>query len=245
MSFTIYPAIDIRGGKCVRLYQGNYSLESTYFEDPLEPAQKWYEAGVDWLHIIDLDGAKTGKPENLQIISEILKQLKINIQVGGGIRNLETAQAYLASGASRIIIGSQALKDNKFVENLLEIHGSEKVIVSLDGRSDQVYSDGWLKESGTDISTAAQKLAEIGVETFIYTDIEKDGTLSGPNLTQALNLASLTKKEVIVAGGIATSDDVLYLARHQDLGIKGAVIGRALYTGGVNLKSLISWLRRT
>jgi len=245
MSFTIYPAIDIRGGKCVRLYQGDYSLESTYFENPLEPAQKWYEAGAGWLHIIDLDGAKTGKPENLQIIIEILEQFKINIQVGGGIRTLEAAQAYLDSGATRIIIGSQALKDNKFVENLLNIHGPEKVVISLDGRSDQVYSDGWLKESGTDLATAAQKLTQMGVNTFIYTDIEKDGTLSGPNLTQALNLADLTKKEVIVAGGIAASDDVLYLARHQNLGIKGAVIGRALYTGGLNLKSLISWLRRT
>jgi len=242
MAFTIYPAIDIRGGKCVRLFQGDYNLESTYYESPLEPAEKWYEAGARWLHIIDLDGAKTGKPENLDIIKEILKRFKINIQVGGGIRTIEAAEAYLKGGAGRVIIGSQALKDIKFVEKLLNKYGTEKIIISLDGRNNQVYSDGWLKESGIDLFSAAQKLAQIGVETFIYTDIEKDGTLAGPNITQTLNLAARTGKKVIAAGGIATQDDVLNLARYQDSGMVGAVIGRALYTGNINLKTLISKL---
>src|SRR5690554_3448832 len=131
MSFTVYPAIDIRGGKCVRLLQGDYNLESKYFENPLEAAEKWYQAGADWLHIIDLDGARTGKPENLKIIKNIIDSFKINVQVGGGIRNLETVEAYLKGGATRVIIGSQALKDINFVEELLEIYGGEKIVVSL------------------------------------------------------------------------------------------------------------------
>jgi len=244
MTFTIYPAIDIRGGKCVRLFQGDYNLESTYYESPLEPAEMWYEAGARWLHIIDLDGAKTGKPENLNIIKEILDRFKINIQVGGGIRNLETAEAYLASGTNRVIIGSQALKDIRFVETLLNKYGPEKIIISLDGRSDQVFSDGWLKSAGVNLFSAAQELAQVGVETFIYTDIEKDGTLSGPNVTQTLNLATVTGKKIIAAGGISSSDDVINLSRYQDSGITGAIIGRALYTGNINLKTLISSLGR-
>lgn len=244
MSFTIYPAIDIKDGKCVRLYQGDYNLESTYYESPLEPAEKWYDAGANWLHIIDLDGAKTGKPENLNIIKEILARLKINIQVGGGIRNLETAKAYLESGANRVIIGSQALKDIKFVEKLLNIYGAEKIVVSLDGRNDQIFSEGWLKESGANLYSAAQELAQVGVKTFIYTDIEKDGTLSGPNIVQTLNLATLTGREVIAAGGVSSPEDVLKLYRYKNSGIAGVVIGRALYTGSVDLKRLIFSLGR-
>lgn len=239
MAFTIYPAIDIRGGKCVRLFQGDYNLESTYYANPLEPAKKWLEAGAKWLHIIDLDGAKTGKPENLKIIQEILSQFEISIQIGGGIRTGETAQAYLEIGANRIIIGSQALKDIKFVEALINKNGPEKIVVSLDGRRDRVYSDGWLKESGVNLFTVAQKLVNVGVETFIYTDIEKDGTLSGPNITGTLELAALTGKDIIVAGGIASSKDVEDLANHQNSGITGAIIGRALYAGNINLKNLI------
>lgn len=243
MSFTVYPAIDIRGGKCVRLFQGDYSQESTYYDSPLEPAKKWFDAGAQWLHIIDLDGAKTGKPENLPIIKDILAKLKIKIQVGGGIRTMESAQAYLDGGANRVIIGSQALKDIKFVENLLAAYGSERIVVSLDGRKDQVFSDGWLKNSGSNLFTAAKELAQVGVKTFIYTDIEKDGTLSGPNINQTRDLAISTGCELIAAGGIATSSDVLALADEQKSGIAGAIIGKALYTGSIDLKALITELR--
>ncbi|MDK2822362.1 MAG: phosphoribosylformimino-5-aminoimidazole carboxamide ribotide isomerase [Clostridia bacterium] len=243
MTLTIYPAIDIRGGKCVRLLQGNYSLESKYYDNPLEPAAKWYEAGADWLHIIDLDGAKTGKPENLKVIKDILSKFKINIQIGGGIRTKEAAKAYLDSGAQRVIIGSAALKNIKLVETLIEEYGDKRIIVSLDGRNDQAFSEGWLEQSGKNLLDAAQNLAEKGIKTFIYTDIEKDGTLSGPNIKQALNIAARTNKEVIVAGGIGTTNDVLDLVRYQNLGITGVVIGRALYTGDINLSALIAQLK--
>ncbi|NLT94319.1 MAG: 1-(5-phosphoribosyl)-5-[(5-phosphoribosylamino)methylideneamino]imidazole-4-carboxamide isomerase [Clostridia bacterium] len=242
MSFTIYPAVDIKDGKCVRLFQGDYNLESRYFENPLEAAEKWCQGGARWLHIVDLDGAKTGKPDNMDLIREILARFKINIQVGGGIRNLETVESYLKSGAARVIIGSQALKDIKFVEELLALYGAEKIVVSLDGRSNQVFSDGWLKDTGDNLFSMARKLTMAGVKRFIYTDIEKDGTLTGPNITQALNLAAFTNQEIIVAGGISDINDVLALARYYNLGIRGAVIGRALYTGDINLQSLISQL---
>jgi phosphoribosylformimino-5-aminoimidazole carboxamide ribotide isomerase len=242
MTFTIYPAIDIRAGKCVRLFQGDYNLESKYFENPLEAAEKWYQEGAEWLHIIDLDGAKTGKPEDLGIIKEILAQFKLNVQVGGGIRTLETAKAYLECGATRVIIGSQAIKDIGFVERLLELFGSEKIIVSIDGKGNQIFSDGWLQGWGENLFNIARDLTKVGIKHFIYTDIEKDGTLSGPNVNQALNLAALTGQEVIAAGGIGCVKDVLELAKYHQLGIGGAIIGRALYTGSINLKSLISML---
>jgi len=243
MNFTIYPAIDIRGGKCVRLFQGDYNQEIQYFDNPLEPALKWFKAGGDWLHIIDLDGAKTGNPENLNIIKEILARIDINIQIGGGIRTRDTAKAYLDVGARRVILGSIALTNLDLVQNLLEEYGEERIIVSLDGRNDKAFSEGWLSQSGKSLLDAAQNLASLGIKTFIYTDIEKDGTLSGPNIKQALKIARETGKEVIAAGGIGSVNDVLELIKFQKSGIKGAVIGRALYTGDINLNSLLTQLK--
>lgn len=243
MSFTVYPAIDIRGGKCVRLFQGNYNLESQYYDDPLEPALKWAAAGAQWLHIIDLDGALTGQPENLDIIKKILSEVNIKIQIGGGIRSRETARAYLENGTQRVILGSAALNNPELIGQLLQEYGSERIIVSLDGRKAKVYSDGWLNESDKSILDVAANLATLGIKTFIYTDIEKDGTLSGPNTTQALNIAARTNREVILAGGIGSNQDVLDLVKYSEQGIKGAVIGRALYTENINLSSLIARLK--
>ena len=244
MSFTVYPAIDIRDGKCVRLFQGDYNLESRYYMNPLEPAQKWAQAGARWLHIIDLDGARTGKPENLPLIKEIINQVKVNIQIGGGLRTWETVESYLEAGAKRVILGSVAFKDPSLVKRLLETYGPEKIIVSLDSRKDRVYSDGWLSQASSGVLEVAQRLAQLGIKTFIYTDIEKDGTLTGPNIEKSLELAQKTKCNVIVAGGIGSGQDILDLIPYYQAGLKGAVVGRALYTGNINLKELIAQIER-
>lgn len=242
MKFTVYPAIDIRGGKCVRLFQGNYDLESTYYNDPLEPALKWYQQGAQWLHIIDLDGARTGKPANLPAIKRIIEKIDINIQIGGGIRSLDTAEAYLKGGATRVILGSVALNNLQLVKEMIEKFGQEKVIVSIDGRQGKALKEGWLEQSGNSLLEAILNLSAIGVKTFIYTDVVKDGTLKGPNKEEALELATKSGKEIIVAGGISNSQDVLELVPLASQGIVGAVIGRALYTEDVNLSSLIGQL---
>lgn len=242
MKFTVYPAIDIRGGKCVRLFQGNYDLESTYYNDPIEPALKWYQQGAQWLHIIDLDGARTGKPVNLPLIKRIIEKIDINIQIGGGIRSLDTAQAYLEGGATRVILGSVALSNPPLVKEMVEKFGPERVIVSIDGRQDQALKEGWLEQTGNSLLEAILNLTAIGVETFIYTDVDKDGTLKGPNIEQALELATKSGQKIIVAGGISTNQDVLKLVPLAGQGIIGAVIGRALYTEDVNLPILIGQL---
>ena len=239
MSFTLYPAIDIRGGKCVRLFQGDYNLESKYYDNPLEPAIKWAKSGADWLHIIDLDGAKTGEPVNIDLIQKILKTIDIKIQIGGGIRSKTTAKAYLDQGATRVILGSVALSNIPLVKELLDQYGPERVIVSLDGRQGKALKEGWLDQSGATLQEAAINLGQIGIKTFIYTDVEKDGTLEGPNREEALNLAKATGKEIIVAGGIGSNKDVLELSSFRNQGIGGAIIGRALYTGDVNLAELL------
>ncbi|MFZ7104799.1 MAG: 1-(5-phosphoribosyl)-5-[(5-phosphoribosylamino)methylideneamino]imidazole-4-carboxamide isomerase [Peptococcaceae bacterium] len=244
MSFTIYPAVDIRGGKCVRLFQGDYNMESIYFKEPLAAADKWYEAGAEWLHIIDLDGAKTGNPDNSALIKDILRNINIKIQVGGGIRSRESVKAYLDNGAARVILGSIALKDELLIKSLIEEFGPRRIIVSLDGKNNQAYREGWLENAGKDLVESAESLAAVGVEKFIYTDIEKDGTLTGPNIKNSLNIADKTGCEVIAAGGIGSEKDVLALAECADRGIGGAVIGRALYTGDIDLKSLIAKLGR-
>lgn len=243
MGFTVYPAVDIRGGNCVRLIQGNYDLESKYYQDPLEPALKWSQAGAEWLHIIDLDGARTGQPVNLPLIQEIVERVGLKVQIGGGIRSLETARAYLEGGASRLILGTVALNNFQLVQEMLEEFGPEKIIVSIDGRDDRALKEGWLEKSENSLSEAVLKLSTLGMQTFIYTDVERDGTLSGPNWARALELAKESGKEIIVAGGISRNQDILDLLPLYDQGVRGAVIGRALYTGDVNLPSLLQQIR--
>ncbi|NMA01457.1 MAG: 1-(5-phosphoribosyl)-5-[(5-phosphoribosylamino)methylideneamino]imidazole-4-carboxamide isomerase [Clostridia bacterium] len=243
MGFTIYPALDIRGGKCVRLIQGNYDLESTYYQDPLEPALQWSQAGAEWLHIIDLDGARTGQPVNLPLIQEIIAKLDLKIQIGGGIRSLNTAKAYLEGGASRVILGTVALNNFQLVREMLTEFGKEKVIVSIDGRDNRALKEGWLEKSENSLLEAILKLSDLGIKTFIYTDVERDGTLRGPNIAQALELARQSGKEIIIAGGISQNQDVLDLLPLYSQGITGAVIGRALYTGDVKLPRLLEQIR--
>ncbi len=245
MKFTVFPAVDILDGKCVRLLKGDYDFISTYYEDPLEPAMLWQETGSEWLHIIDLDGAKTGEPVNIDLIKKIINKTDLKIQIGGGIRSVDTAQIYLEAGVDRVIIGSKALEDPEFAKEMIEVFGKDRVVVSVDGKDNKALTDGWLEDSGKMLTEITEELVTVGVEHFIFTDTDKDGTLLGPNLEMALILAKLTPKGLILAGGIGSNQHVLDIAAQAENGLIGAVIGRALYTEEVDLKVLLEELPKS
>ena len=242
MAFTVFPAVDILEGKCVRLLKGDYNFISTYYEDPLEPAMKWEEAGAEWLHIIDLDGAKTGQPVNIELIKRMIARTGLKVQIGGGIRSVDTAAAYLDAGVARVIIGSKALSEPEFAAELIGVFGKDRVVVSVDGKDNKALSDGWLEDSGKTLTEITEELVTLGVEHFIFTDTDKDGTLLGPNLEMALALAKIVPQGLIVAGGIGTDAHVLKLRSYEEQGISGVVIGRALYTDEIILKDLLAKL---
>lgn len=243
MAFEVFPAVDILEGKCVRLLQGDYEFKSTYYANPLEPAKKWEDAGASWLHIIDLDGAKEGKPVNLELIKKMVETTDLKIQIGGGIRSVETAEIYLNAGVSRVIVGSKAINDPSFAKELVDNFGADKIVVSVDGKDNQALSEGWIEDSGKSLIQVAEELVAVGVENYIFTDTDKDGTLLGPNLEMALALAEIVPKGIIVAGGIGCPDDVLNLKNLESKGISGAVIGRAIYTGEIVLEELLKDLK--
>ncbi|WP_232699756.1 1-(5-phosphoribosyl)-5-[(5-phosphoribosylamino)methylideneamino]imidazole-4-carboxamide isomerase [Brevibacillus daliensis] len=239
MSFTIYPAIDIRGGKCVRLFQGDYAQETVYGESPVEVAAQWVKEGASWLHLVDLDGAKNGMPTNFPLMKEIAESVEVPIQVGGGIRSLETIKAYVDAGVARIILGTVAVEDPAFTKQALEQFGS-KLAIGLDCRNGYVATRGWLSDSEVKAVELAQRLVEYGAETFIYTDIARDGTLTGPNTEEIVQLARETGKQVIASGGVSSLADLLELARHRSDGVEGAIVGKALYTKAFSLREALA-----
>ena len=188
---NIYPAIDIRNGRCVRLIQGDYSKETVFSSKPMEVAKEWESKGADWIHIVDLDGAKTGAPENSDIIRQIRKATKAKLQVGGGIRDLDIVEAYLNDGINRIIFGSAAVEDISLIKKSIDIFGTEKIAVGIDVKNGYVATHGWIKTSKTSVDELLEQLYCIGVKTIIYTDISKDGMMSGPNF---VGLEKILKK---------------------------------------------------
>jgi phosphoribosylformimino-5-aminoimidazole carboxamide ribotide isomerase len=234
MSFVVYPAIDIRGGKCVRLFQGDYAQETVYADSPLQMARQWVEQGAAWLHLVDLDGAKEGKPVNGELIQQIAKEVPVPVQVGGGIRTEEQIAGYLEAGVSRVILGTAAIEDRPFAERVLKRYG-ERIAIGLDCRNGYVATRGWLTTTDVQAVELAKQLVEYGAETFIYTDISRDGTLTGPNVEEIVALAKATGKQVIASGGVSQLNDLRLLARHAADGVGGAIVGKALYTGAFAL----------
>lgn len=228
----IIPAIDLRDGKYVRLKQGNYALETIYGLDPVEIAKNWQAAGAKALHVVDLDGAKTGQLVNLKAIEKIITALNIPVQVGGGVQSVAELEQLLSLGASKVIIGTLALEDEEQLRELLANYG-EKIIVSLDSKNGQLAKRGWLENSGQDLLETAIKLENLGVESFIYTDILKDGTLSQPNYEGIKNLLSVLSVSLTIAGGVSCLKDIKKLA---DLKVAGVIIGKALLEGRINIK---------
>ncbi|WP_035295788.1 1-(5-phosphoribosyl)-5-[(5-phosphoribosylamino)methylideneamino]imidazole-4-carboxamide isomerase [Brevibacillus thermoruber] len=239
MRFTIYPAIDIRGGKCVRLFQGDYAQETVYADSPLEMARQWVSQGASWLHLVDLDGAKEGRPVNGELIKEIARTVPVPVQVGGGIRTEGQIAGYLEAGVARVILGTAAIEDEPFTERILHRYGSS-VAIGLDCRNGMVATRGWLTTTDVSAVELAKRLVSYGAETFIYTDIARDGTLTGPNVEEIAGLAKATGKSVIASGGVSALDDLLTLAACTADGVSGAIVGKALYTGAFTLAEAVS-----
>lgn len=232
--FTLYPAIDIRGGKCVRLIQGDYNQETVYNDSPLAAALAWAEQGGKWIHLVDLDGAKAGEPVNHQLIGEIARNVKVPVQTGGGLRTVENVERLLSLGVSRVIIGTAAIENRPFVEEVLRRFG-EQVAIGIDARNGYVATRGWLETSEVKAEELAAQLAELGARTFIFTDISRDGMMQGPNVEAIARLAQVSGQSVIASGGVSRYEDLDALAAYADKGVAGAIIGKALYTGSISL----------
>jgi len=239
--FVIYPAIDIRGGKCVRLVQGDYNRETVYNDDPLAVAAEWQRQGAEWIHLVDLDGAKEGRPVNDRLIGDIAKSVTIPVQAGGGLRTQRDIEHLLSLGVSRVIIGTAAIEDRRFVEKILKEYGG-KIAIGIDARDGLVATRGWLETSMVKAEDLACELAQQGAETFIFTDISRDGMMSGPNIESIVSLARVSGRTVIASGGVSRYEDIRRLAEFAREGVGGAVVGKALYTGKIRLAEALGQL---
>ncbi len=234
----LYPAIDIRNGRCVRLLQGKDAHTTVYGQDPVAVAESWVQKGAKRLHVVDLDGAFEGIPKNKGIIREIIQRTGIPIQIGGGIRSLEAAEEWLDAGAHRIVLGTSAVKQPELIATLAEKYG-ERIVVSLDCWEGMICLDGWVENSDLEAAAYANRLYGMGIRTIVYTDITRDGTLEGPNLEELINMQEKTQMNIIASGGVSGEADVRALAR---IGVYGVIIGKALYEGKVTLDELKEFL---
>lgn len=236
----IYPALDIKNGKCVRLIKGNYNDEIVFNKNPLDVVKEFEDAGSKYLHVIDLDGAKEGDTKIITIVEQIVQQTSLKIQIGGGIRIYEQAKLYLDIGVDRIIFGTSAIYNQKEIIKTINEFNSNKIVVSIDALKGKIKTSGWLKNTKKSIKNLISELEIIGVQSFIYTDIEKDGTLSAPNFEYIKKFRELSKKELLIAGGISSIEDIFKL---EKINIDGAIIGMALYTNQINLKNALKNLQ--
>ena len=231
----IIPAVDIRDGKCVRLYQGDYNQQTVFNDNPVTVALTWYSQGAKWLHIVDLDGAAAGEPKNMDMVLQIIRESGLLIELGGGIRQKEVAEKLLCKGVSRIILGTAAIENRELVKKLCQQFG-EAIAVSLDARDGKIAIHGWRENTVFEVLQLSREMIDAGVRYLIYTDIKKDGTLTEPNFDMINILIAKTNVPVIVAGGIAKLE---HLRRLKELGVEGAIIGKALYTGDIDLGEAI------
>ena len=233
----VIPAIDLRGGRCVRLHQGDFGRETVFSDDPVAMALQWQEQGGPRLHVVDLDGAATGEPAHLQVISAIVAALDIPVQVGGGIRSASVARAWLETGVERVVIGTAAVRDPGMVQDVCNEHRSERVVVSIDARDGMVALQGWMEASEVSVLELAHRMRGLGVQRLLYTDISRDGMLTGPDLATNAQLVSETGMAVLASGGVSSVEDIRGLA---PVGVEGVIVGRALYTGAVSLPEAVS-----
>lgn len=234
----VIPAIDLLEGRCVRLYQGDYQQAQIFSEDPLAVAMQWQEQGAARLHLVDLDGAKQGHPINQAVIAEIAQKLTIPVQLGGGLRDRASVMQSLDAGIDRAILGTIAVENPDLVAQLCREHPGQ-IAVGIDAREGQVATKGWLETSTIAATELAQQMASLGVTPIIYTDIKRDGTLKGPNLAALRELATTIEVPVIASGGVSSITDLLNLLALESLGVSGAIVGRALYTGDIELSEAL------
>ncbi|MEF2293965.1 MULTISPECIES: 1-(5-phosphoribosyl)-5-[(5-phosphoribosylamino)methylideneamino]imidazole-4-carboxamide isomerase [Virgibacillus] len=229
----LFPAIDIKDGKCVRLTQGNYDQVNVYSDTPVTVSKDWEAQGASYLHLVDLDGAKSGVSTNEPIIREIAQKVTLPIQVGGGIRSLQVVEKYLSAGIDRVILGTAAIKDQSFLQAALSKF-PHQVAVSIDARNGYVATDGWINTSEKKAIDLVQELEDLGLQTIVYTDILKDGMLKGPNFYELENLQAITSINIIASGGVTTIADIKQLAQ---MNLYGAIIGKALYDNSLTLEA--------
>jgi phosphoribosylformimino-5-aminoimidazole carboxamide ribotide isomerase len=234
----IIPAIDLLEGRCVRLYQGDYGQAQTFDENPVAVARQWAAEGAARLHVVDLDGAKMGQPVNGAAIEAIVRAIDIPVQVGGGLRDRQSVADLLSRGVQRIILGTVAVEQPDLVSQLCQEFPGQ-IVVGIDARNGQVATRGWLETSQVKATELAQRMSQQGVAAIIYTDIHRDGTLQGPNLEALRELADSIEIPVIASGGVSSISDLFSLLALEPLGVKGAIVGRALYTGDISLKEAL------
>lgn len=235
----LIPAIDIKDNKCVRLLRGDYSTAHQVAEDAVEAAQSFRRAGADWVHVVDLDGAKDAVPKNSELIFKIQKECGLKLEVGGGIRSMDTIDYYLSNGISRVILGSVAVDDPAFVREAVKNY-DDRIAVGIDAKNGMVAQNGWLQTSNVNYLDLAKKMEQAGVKYIIFTDIDQDGTLSGPNLDMLDSINHAVSCRIIASGGVANMKDIVNLL---DLDLYGAICGKAVYTRSLNLKSAIRFCK--
>ena len=233
---NILPAIDIRDGQAVRLFKGDFNQQTVVNPDVLGQARIFADAGIAFIHVVDLDGALEGKATNRDLIAALKVATGLGVEVGGGIRSLEQIQDYLNVGIDRVIIGSMAVKNPSFVQEAIDRFGAEKIVVGIDAKDGYVATEGWLETSNVDFISLAKEMEKMGVQLFVYTDVDRDGTLTGPNFDHYEQLVSeLTTAKVIASGGIAQLSDLTKLA---EIGVAGTIVGKAYYNGNISLDEL-------
>lgn len=224
----LYPAIDIRGGKAVRLAQGDFNAETVYDADPLSAARAWVEGGAKFLHVVDLDGARDGVPANLDQLARIARELEVPVQFGGGLRTREAVAAAREAGAERVILGTAAYTDVDFLDDVLAEHG-DRVVVSVDVRGGHVASAGWREQTEMEAAAVIEHLQRRGVRRLVYSSIERDGMLTGPDLDEVLRIAEVVRGHFVYSGGIGTLDHLRSLAALRQVNLSGVIVGKALY----------------
>jgi len=238
-TFELLPAIDLRGGRVVRLRQGDFGHETAYHDDPRRVASEFAAAGATWIHVVDLDGARAGEPRQLEIVASIVAETlgRVRIEAGGGLRTEVAVAGAIATGVARVAVGTAAIRDPSFAARLVDRHGAERVVASIDVRDGLALGEGWRPgAAGLPVHEAVVRLADAGIDTFEVTAIERDGLLEGPDLDLLRSLVALDRGRIIASGGVATVDDLLTVAA---AGCAGAIVGRALYEGRIDLASAI------
>lgn len=231
----IFPAIDLKDGTCVRLFKGDYATAHKVAENPLETAKSFEAAGAEWIHMVDLDGAKAKKPVNSDIIFDVAKNTNLKVEIGGGIRDMETIDFYLQNGVARVILGSVAIKNPSLVKEAVEKYG-ERIVVGIDAMNGKVAAEGWTDQSEIDYIDLAKEMEKVGVKVIIFTDISRDGMLSGPNLEQLDALNKAVSCDIVASGGISKIDDI---EDCKNLNLYGTITGKAIYTGALDLREAI------
>ncbi len=235
----VLPAVDIRGGRCVRLIQGAADQERVYLDDPVASARRWEADGAPWVHVVDLDGAFSGRPVNTEVILRLISAVRIPVQVGGGVRTLEAVERLLREGAARVILGTAAISSPEMLAEASRRFG-EQIAVAVDARDGKVATEGWVKTTAETVSAVAARVAQAGVRRIIYTDIGRDGMLQGPNRAAFEAILHAVHIPVVASGGISSVEDLHSLRCLEPLGLEGVIVGRALYEGRVRLRDLLA-----